>query len=252
MPWKEVSIMSQRREFVTFASSENANIRDLCCKFNISPTTAYKWLARYRAEGESGLADRSRRPHSSPFQTSPKVERRIVALHHKYPAWGGRKLRDRALMLGHTQLPSPSTITEILRRNQLLNPEESAKHQAFRRYEKAAPNELWQMDFKGEFKLPQGRCYPFTVLDDHSRFALALTACARNTHNVTQTALIEVFRRYGGARGSPCHERWVVEMRFAQPKIGHRYARTRVFAGLGPIRSPCLTRSGALWTSVYA
>jgi transposase InsO family protein len=189
--------MSQRHEFVTFASSENANIRDLCCKFNISPTTAYKWLARHRAEGDRGLADRSRRPHSSPFQTPPKIERRIVALHHKYPAWGGRKLRERALMLGHTQLPSPSTITEILRRNQLLNPEESAKHQAFRRYEKAAPNELWQMDFKGEFKLSQGRCYPLTVLDDHSRFALALTACARNTHNITQTALIEVFRRYG-------------------------------------------------------
>lgn len=197
MPWKEVSIMSQRREFISFATAENANIRALCQRFNISHTTAYKWLERYRADGDSGLVDRSRRPHRSPLQTSPETEKIIISLRHKHPAWGGRKLRHRALALAHQNLPSPSTITSILRRHQLLNPQDSAKHQAFRRYEKAAPNELWQMDFKGEFKLPHGRCYPFTVLDDHSRFALALTACPRNTHNITQAALIAVFRRYG-------------------------------------------------------
>jgi transposase InsO family protein len=197
MPWKEVSIMTQRREFVTFATAENANIRDLCRRFNISPTTGYKWLSRYLCAGDSGLQDRSRRPHHSPSQTAQEVEQMIVALRHKHPAWSGRKLRARATDLGHSQLPSPSTITAILKRNHLLDPQESSKHQAFRRYEKAAPNELWQMDFKGEFKLPQGRCYPLTILDDHSRFALALKACARNTSNITQAALIQVFRRYG-------------------------------------------------------
>jgi transposase InsO family protein len=196
MPWKELSIMTQRREFVAFATAENANIRDLCRKFNISHTTGYKWLARHLA-GESGLQDRSRRPHRSPAQTPQEMEQMIIALRAKHPAWGGRKLRARALELGHLKLPSPSTITAILKRHHLLDPAESTKHQAFRRYEKAAPNELWQMDFKGEFKLPQGRCYPLTILDDHSRFALALQACAKNNSNITQAALIKVFRRYG-------------------------------------------------------
>jgi transposase InsO family protein len=197
MPWKEVSIMSQRLEFVTLAAAENANIRHLCRCFDISSATAYKWLRRFQASGASGLEDRSRRPHQSPSRSPAEMEEAIIKLRGQHPAWGGRKLETRLLTLGHTGVPSPSTITAILRRHQLLDPKESVKHQAFQRFERAAPNELWQMDFKGEFKLPQGRCYPLTILDDHSRFAIALQACARNTKDITQTAMIQVFRCYG-------------------------------------------------------
>jgi transposase InsO family protein len=197
MPWKEFSIMSQRLEFVTLATAENANLRHLCRCFGISPRTAYKWLDRFQFDGAKGLEDRSRQPHRSPSRTPAEMEEIVTKLRCKHPAWGGRKLEKRLLNLGHTGVPRPSTITAILQRHQLLDPKESAKHQAFRRFERPAPNELWQMDFKGEFKLPQGRCYPLTILDDHSRFAVALQACARNNKNVTQTAMIQVFRRYG-------------------------------------------------------
>ena len=197
MPWKEVSIMSQRLEFVTLATAENANIRHLCRCFGISSATAYKWLHRFQASGAGGLEDRSRRPHQSPLRSPAKMEKAIIKLRGQHPAWGGRKLATRLLALGHAGVPCPSTITAILRRHQLLDPKESVKHQAFLRFERASPNELWQMDFKGEFKLPQGRCYPLTILDDHSRFAVALQACARNTKNITQIAMIQVFRRYG-------------------------------------------------------
>jgi len=197
MPWREVSIMSQRLEFVSLATAEKANIRHLCRCYGISSATAYKWLQRFHAHGVNGLADLSRRPHRSPSRCAAEVEETIINLRHKHPAWGGRKLRNRLLALQHTALPSASTITAILRRHRLLDPKESAKHRAFQRFEHAAPNELWQMDFKGDFKLPQGRCYPLTILDDHSRFAIALQACAKNTRNITQTALIKVFRLYG-------------------------------------------------------
>jgi len=163
MSWKEVSIMSQRLEFVTLATAENANLRHLCRCFGISPNTAYKWLDRFLADGSNGLADRSRRPHNSPARTSKEMEKEITELRDKHPAWGGRKLERRLLDLGHTGVPSPSTITAILRRHNLLDPKESAKHQAFCRFERAEPNELWQMDYKGDFKLPQGRCYPPTT-----------------------------------------------------------------------------------------
>jgi len=197
MPWKEVSIMSQRLEFVTLATAENANIRHLCRCFGISSATAYKWLGRFQSEGANGLEDHSRRPHHSPSRTAAEMEEIVTKLRQKHPAWGGRKLEKRLLDLGQAGVPTPSTITAILQRHQLLDPKESPKHQAFLRFERPAPNDLWQMDFKGEFKLPQGRCYPLTILDDHSRFAVALQACARNTRNITQTALIQVFRRYG-------------------------------------------------------
>lgn len=197
MPWREVSIMSQRLEFVTLASAENANIRHLCRCFGISSATAYKWLRRFRSNGVKGLEDRSRRPHHSPLRTAAEMEEAVTKLRAKHPAWGGRKLEERLLVLGRTGVPKPSTITAILQRHHLLDPKESVKHQAFQRFERAAPNELWQMDFKGEFKLLQGRCYPLTILDDHSRFAIALHACGRNTKNITQTAMIQAFRRYG-------------------------------------------------------
>jgi transposase InsO family protein len=197
MSWKEVSIMSQRLEFVTLATAENANLRHLCRCFGITPNTAYKWLGRFRADGPNALEDRSRRPHRSPARTTAEMEGEIIELRCKHPAWGGRKLERRLLDLGKTGVPRPSTITAILRRHNLLDPIESAKHKAFCRFERAVPNELWQMDFKGEFALPAGRCYPLTILDDHSRFAVAVEACSRNNRTVTQAAMIKIFRRYG-------------------------------------------------------
>lgn len=197
MPWKEVSSMSQRRDFVALASADNANMRELCRRFEISPTTGYKWLKRYQKSGEAGLHDRSRRPHHSPTKTPAAKEQLIVALRHKHPAWAGRKLRSRLLALKQQDLPSPSTCQAILKRYGLIDPGEARKHKPFQRYEKAQPNELWQMDFKGDFPLARGRCYPFTILDDHSRFNVALQACARNTRPVIQAILINVFRLFG-------------------------------------------------------
>jgi transposase InsO family protein len=197
MPWKEFTTMSQRLEFVTQAVAEEANIRHLCRSYAISSATAYKWLKRFKAAGPEALEDHSRRPHHSPSRIGVEIEERIVSLRGKHPAWGGRKLRARLIALGQADVPSASTITAVLRRHQLLDPRESVKHKAFCRFQRSAPNELWQMDFKGEFQLPVGRCYPLTILDDHSRFAVALQACARNTHETTQTALIQIFRRYG-------------------------------------------------------
>ncbi len=197
MPWKEVSLMSQRRDFVALASSENANLRELCRRFKISPTTGYKWLNRYQDTGESGLQDRSRRPHHSPTKTAADKEQLIVELRHKHPAWAGRKLHARLLELKHKNLPAPSTCQAILKRHGLIDPLEARKHKPFQRYEKANPNELWQMDFKGDFKVAVGRCYPFTIVDDYSRFNIALQACARNTTPIIQACLIDVFRLYG-------------------------------------------------------
>jgi transposase InsO family protein len=94
-------------------------------------------------------------------------------------------------------VPQPSTVTAILARHQLIEPKESAKRQPFCRFEHPRPNDLWQMDFKGDFALNDGRCFPLTVLDDHSRFALGLLACPGQSTIPTQTALRAVFRRYG-------------------------------------------------------
>jgi transposase InsO family protein len=197
MPWKEVSVMSQRLEFVQMASSEQANIRHLCRHFNISAPTAYKWLYRFQSGQPPGLLDRSRRPHHSPRRTAAEIERLVVELRTAHPAWGGRKIHARLIALGHPEVPQPSTISAILNRHYLIESSESAKRHSFCRFEHPRPNDLWQMDFKGDFAVDDGRCFPLTVLDDHSRFALGLRACPGQSTIPTQTALREVFRSYG-------------------------------------------------------
>ncbi|MES9862157.1 MAG: IS481 family transposase, partial [Candidatus Thiodiazotropha sp. 4PDIVS1] len=197
MPWEEVSTMSLRKEFVLLALRDGANRRELCRRFGISPKTGYKWLKRYMDEGTEGLIDRTRRPKCSPNSTPLALERAIVKLRKAHPAWGGRKLQRRLSQMGKKALPSPSTITAILHRRGLIEPEASQKAQSFVRFEHAAPNQLWQMDFKGHFAMAAGRCHPLTVLDDHSRFNLTLHACSDEQGITVQSVLTKTFRRYG-------------------------------------------------------
>lgn len=229
MPWKEETPVSQRREMISQFQAGTVSKRELCRRFGVSAKTAYKWLHRYELANRSGqplesaLADRSRRPHRSPLRTPSALEERVLQLRRAHPAWGGRKLARRLQDQGYSDVPSPSTITAILARHGLITAEATAQHKAWQRFEHAAPNQLWQMDFKGDFALggrlyatpaskapskapcgPDGangsggpRCYPLTVLDDHSRFALCLQACADQQSMTVQEQLQRLFERYG-------------------------------------------------------
>lgn len=196
MPWNAKNTMSLREEFVLLARQESANRRELCRRYGISPQTAYKWLARYEEAGRSGLADQPRRPKSSPHLTTPTLEQAVVELRVQHPCWGGRKLSRRLQDLG-LPLLAPSTITGILHRYDLIDPRASEAATPWQRFEHPAPNDLWQMDFKGHFQTSEGACHPLTVLDDHSRFNLGVRACAEQRYRTVQTELIEIFRRYG-------------------------------------------------------
>jgi transposase InsO family protein len=197
MPWMETSAMSERLEFVQLAAQADTNMSELCRRFGIVRATGYKWRDRYLQDGSPGLVDRSRRPKSSPAQTPPTQEQLVVALRRQHPAWGGRKLRARLQALGLGDLPAPSTITDILRRHGLIDPETSAAAGAWQRFEHPEPNDLWQMDFKGHFATENGRCHPLTVLDDHSRFNLILQACSDEKLLTVKNHLVGAFRRYG-------------------------------------------------------
>jgi transposase InsO family protein len=197
MPWSEKSIMSQRQEFVMLFEQAGVNRRELCRRFGISPTIGYRLRARYRQEGKARLADRSRRPHHSPARSSSEMEAWVLAVRDAHPAWGGRKIRRRLQDLGHQAVPSAGTITAILHRNCRIDAAVSAQHRAFERFERAVPNELWQMDYKGHFATAAGRCHPLTVVDDHSRYAVGLRACGDEREGTVQAELTAIFQRYG-------------------------------------------------------
>jgi len=198
MPWTECDRMSQRRELLALAAVGGVSVAALARRFGVSRKTVYKWLTRYRTEGEAGLADRSRRPHTSPNRTGPAVEAQVLALRAEHPAWGGRKLHHRLKRLGVEPVPSPSTITRILREHGLIDPVDSQQRHRWQRFERAAPNELWQMDFKGPVALVHGgQSHPLTVIDDHARYALGLRACADQRRQTVQDQLTALFTRYG-------------------------------------------------------
>ena len=108
MPWNEVSVMDQRREFVRLALQEGTNRRELCRRFGISPDVGYKWLRRWQA-GDHELADQLRRPKSMPKRSVPEVEARVLAVRDKHPAWGARKL-TRCLEREGLAAPACSTV----------------------------------------------------------------------------------------------------------------------------------------------
>ncbi len=197
MPWQPRDLMDIRREFVELALQEGANRRELCRRFGISPKTGYALLKRFAQQGSSALTPRSRKPLSTPTRTAPEVERAVVALRQQHPAWGGRKIARRLMDLGHSQVPPASTITAILNRHGLITPEASLAAQPWQRFEHEVPNALWQIDFKGDFEMAASRCYPLTLIDDHSRFNLALSACANVKAASVQPHLERVFERYG-------------------------------------------------------
>ena len=175
MTWRESTVRDERRDLVMSVIERGESLSSACRRLGVSRPTGRKWLVRWRAEGEAGLSDRSRRPRLSPKRTSAEMEERVCELRRSHPSWGGRKLHHRLKALGVEGVPSPSAITDILARNGLLRADRRLKRD-WQRFEAERPNEMWQMDFKGDFALAGGRCHTLTVLDDHSRFNLCLQA----------------------------------------------------------------------------
>ena len=197
MPWKQVDMKILRQEFTALARHEDVNFSALCARFGISRKTGYKWLKRLQTEGLTGLADRSRRPATMPSHSGEMVVERVVELRMQHPTWGGRKIQRRLADLGHVEVPTPSTITRILHRHGLIAAYASANSTPWQRFEHAQPNDLWQMDFKGNFETGQATCHPLTIIDDHSRYNIILKACLRPNTEEVQQALVETFQRYG-------------------------------------------------------
>lgn len=193
MAWKQMEVREHRVEFVVRAVGGREPLSRLCGEFDISRRTGYKWISRYRAGGVGAIAERSRRPFHSPSQTAPELEAGVVRLRAVYPDWGARKL---SVLLGREgiELP-PSTVHRILLRHGLVREQDRHKP-AVQRFEREHPNELWQMDFKGPKNWPRA-CTALSVIDDHSRYVVALEATARPEGRLVQRHLIRAFEQCG-------------------------------------------------------
>jgi transposase InsO family protein len=195
MPWRETNVKNERIRFIVEAEQSPRNMAGLCRKFGISRKTGYKWLDRFHKHGNlDAMDDQSRRPHNSPNQTCEAIEKRVEEIRLS-TGWGGKKLQ---WVLAWEEIHlAASTIDRIIQRRGLTR-EQRRNKQAARRFERAYPNELWQMDFKGEYRLKEGgACHPLSVLDDHSRYNVGLFALSSIRTPGVKRSLIECFERCG-------------------------------------------------------
>lgn len=193
MPWKMMDIKEQRVRFVVAATRQEKSMAALCQEFGISRPVGYEWLGRYREGGIEAVAERSRRPHHSPRRTSAQVEQRVLELRAQYPDWGARKLQF--LLRQEGMELAAATIHRILLRHGLIA-EEDRRTLGLQRFERSAPNELWQMDFKGSrrWHQPVG---PLSVLDDHSRYVIVLQAIGSTRGDLVREQLESAFQTCG-------------------------------------------------------
>ena len=202
MPWKETCPMDQRVEFIADYLDGSYTKKDLCMFYGISRPTGDKWIARFLSQGAEGLCERSRRPHRFANSTTPEIAQRIVAKKLAHQSFGPKKVMDR---LRHedpgTPWPADSTAADILKRNGLVKPRRKRRRvppDPHALVTCSAPAQSWSADFKGDFRLANGRrCYPLTISDNHSRFILQCRALEGMTTAAVKPWFEWVFRHYG-------------------------------------------------------
>jgi transposase InsO family protein len=229
MPWKDCSVMDERLRFVARLLDGEA-MSDVCRAFGISRKTGYKIFDRYKEHGLEALTDRSRRPVRYANQLPPQVEGLIVSAKQEKPHWGAKKIRELLVrrLRSEVRVPATSTIHAVLCRHGLVKALGRPRHRATGTplSPGAAPNDLWCADFKGEFKLGNGRyCYPLTVTDQASRFLLLCEALDSVREDTAITAFTQLFHE----RGLPAAIRSDNGVPFASPNALFNLSRLAVW-----------------------
>jgi putative transposase len=202
MPWSETTMLDERRRFVRDALRERFSFVELCARYGVSRPTGYTWVARYLAEGDGGLSDRSRRPHTSPGATAPECVERLLEFRRLHPSWGAKKLltklRERRPTL---PWPAASTAGALLHRHGLIDRPRrrvTRAHPGRPLTDMGTPNAVWTADFKGQFKTCDGvYCYPLTVVDGASRYFLSCRALMSVCYAETRPVFERLFRERG-------------------------------------------------------
>ena len=232
MPWQESDTVTERLKFIAAHETGLYSMTELCARFGISRKTGYKLVARYKDEGVAGLKDHSHAPRHCPHRTSAEVEAVLLEGRRAHPHWGPKKLVG-ILAPRHPGLvfPAPSTVGRLLERHELIVkrkrrvPRSPVERPPRRLAE--APNTVWSIDFKGEFRTRDGQlCYPLTVQDVCTRYMLGVTGLDSTAGAGVRIAMEALFRE----RGLPEAIRSDNGVPFVAPHVrGHGLSRLRVW-----------------------
>lgn len=201
MPWKVCDPVSERLLFVKrWLAGER--VVDLCREFGISRKTAYKMRARYDEYGPRSLFDMSRARRRQDLRTPVEVEKAVLAVRKEYSTWGPKKIYAHLVeQQPGFHVPCAATIGDILTRNHVVR--RRMRRKTYTPYDSplrtaVRPNDVWCADFKGQFKLGNGRwCYPLTITDRFSRIVIRCEALENTKGEPATTVFDDAFREYG-------------------------------------------------------
>ncbi len=200
MDWNQSTMYEQRVRFILEVQQRTFSFAESCRRYGISRTAGYTWWTRFLAEGFEGLHDRSHRPHHCPHAVAEPIVEHVVDLRQRY-GWGSRKIRKlTAVKFGGA--PVRRTIDRIFERHDLITKKRrrSGKpgHPGKPLTPMDEPNAVWTVDFKGQFKMRNGRyCYPLTIQDGFSRFLLECRGLYSTSIELAKPVFINVFREFG-------------------------------------------------------
>jgi transposase len=194
---RELNVVEQRYQAV-LQVLDGIPVTEVAERFGVARQTVHRWLARYRDSGIDGLADRSHAPKAHPWRISAEVEAVICDLRSSHRWWGPRRLVFELSKRGHPDV-SRSTVYRALVRHQLLEPvSRRRRRDQYRRWERSASMELWQLDVTASLFLADGReCKIITGIDDHSRFCVIATVVLRATARAVCSAFVAAMAEYG-------------------------------------------------------
>ena len=195
--------VSKARLIVTAVVVEGRRPGEVAATYQVARSWVYELVARYRSEGEAAFEPRSRRPNTSPRTTSPTTVDAVLEVRRQLVAGGLDAGPDTIvwhLEHHHRLKVSRSTVHRVLRRAGLVNPQPKKRPKSsYIRFQAEQPNETWQADFTHHRLATGVDVEILTWLDDHSRYALSITA----HHRVTGPIVLHTFRAAVAHHGLP-------------------------------------------------
>jgi transposase InsO family protein len=216
-----MSVTEQRYKAVLAVIADGRTVSEVASEWGVCRQTMHRWLARYEGEGLEGLGNRSSRPAHCPHQTSPAVEVMLLEMRRSHPYWGARRIAFELARKGIEPAPSESAVYRCLVRAAVIDPiSRRRRRETWKRWERAAPMELWQLDLVHGFLLADGTtAKALTGIDDHSRFCVSARLMARERTQAVCDGFSSALRTYGLPSQVLTDNGKVFTGRFAQPPV---------------------------------
>jgi len=218
---REMSVTEQRYKAVLSVIADGRTVGEVASEWGVCRQTMHRWLARYEGDGLEGLGNRSSRPAHCPHQTPPAVEVMLLEIRRSHPYWGARRIAFELARKGVEPAPSESAVYRCLVRAAVIDPiSRRRRRETWKRWERAAPMELWQLDLVHGFLLADGSsAKALTGIDDHSRFCISARLMPRERTQAVCDGFSSALRTYGLPGQVLTDNGKVFTGRFAQPPV---------------------------------